>query len=134
MKPYRRRKIDLKEPVEVYRNLNRGGYTIRQGGKVRAHADELVLLDVEFVVSGAGHARCLRTGVRNVHAWAKGYLTERYDTGGGELRHHVRYSPWAGASFWWSSLPDSKYEGPLNTARLVLFKVGGVTAWRINDW
>jgi hypothetical protein len=72
LKPYRRRRLDASLPVEAYRNLRRGGYSLRQRGRVVAHADAVMLLDATFVVQKSGWKRSLRERRRNVHAWVKG--------------------------------------------------------------
>lgn len=76
IRSYRGRRVRRSKPVEVYRNLHRAGvcYSVRQFGRVVAHADSVELLDAAFVVNAAGHARAVRTGQRNVHAWVRGFL------------------------------------------------------------
>lgn len=73
--PYNYNHVDPKEPVEVYRNLKKKGvwYSIRQHGYVVAHADELCLVNAEFIVQKAGNKRA-RKGPKNVHAWIRGEL------------------------------------------------------------
>lgn len=135
MKAYKRRKLTKDIPVEVYRNLHRGGYSVRQNGRVIGHTNELILMDAEFVVQEGGRQRVLRTGVKNVHAWVRGYVTPGSQDGWNDpLRHHIHYNPIAAGHFWWSELSNSPFEGAVYNARLVLFKKSGVTAWRINDW
>ena len=76
--PYKNRMYDLNfdDPVEVYRNVNKKGvwYTIRQQGYVVAHADEVNLINAEFVVQPAGQKKVKKTGIKNVHAWIKGEI------------------------------------------------------------
>ena len=78
--PFHNRTIDPDRPVEVYRNINaskraKGGvvYSIRQGGKVVAHAELVKLRDAEFIVHEAGRQRVLATGRKNVHAFVRGF-------------------------------------------------------------
>ena len=83
MTPYKGRTLDPTRPVRVYRNLHsRLGdgrrWSIRQGPHVVAHADNLHLVDVRFVVSKKGRQRVLEEGRKNVHAFAEGLLVE-YD-------------------------------------------------------
>lgn len=66
--------------VDVYRNLHNGMYSIkaRSGnfkGLVVAHANQVWLDDVEFVVSEAGRARVLREKKKYVHAFVRGTLS-----------------------------------------------------------
>jgi hypothetical protein len=74
MEPRKGRQLDPSRPVEVYRNLNRGGYSIRQGGLVRAYTDAVALSEVTFVVSRCGWERYRAAGRRMVHAWVRGRL------------------------------------------------------------
>ena len=99
--PWRHAWADLDDelPVEVYRNTNRKGvvYTIRQGGYVVAHADEIHLVNAEFHVSDSGRKRVKKTGKKNVHAWVRGEIVKEC----GELRNAfpVYYNPKKTKSF-----------------------------------
>ena len=64
--------------TDVYRNLRRAGgcWSVREGGRVVAHVPEIALRDVRLVVQPGGRAACLRTGVRSVHAVARGSRTD----------------------------------------------------------
>ncbi len=75
--PYKERTLDESKPVHVYRNLGNAAkerYSIRQGGLVVGHTDEITLADCEFKVSEAGRQRVLREGRKNVHAYIKGRI------------------------------------------------------------
>lgn len=74
--PYKDRTLDPSKPVQVYRNLHLGGYSIRQGGVVRAHAKQLCLKHVRFIVNERGRQRILRTRKKAVHAYAEGILCD----------------------------------------------------------
>lgn len=76
LQPFKGRKLDKRREIEVYRNLNRGGYSIRQDGLVVAHADNVMVKDATFVVNGAGWRRMRQEGRRNVHAWVRGLFTD----------------------------------------------------------
>lgn len=97
MTPFRSRTINRKRPVEVYRNLHTDGYSVRQDGYVVGHTDRIILRDVEFVVQRAGRERVLRTGVRNVHAWVRGYVMEPRAT---PIHVRVSYNPFVASYFW----------------------------------
>jgi hypothetical protein len=58
--------------TDVYRNLTRGLWSVREGGRVVGHVPEIALRNVRLVVQPGGRAACLRTRCRSVHAWAKG--------------------------------------------------------------
>lgn len=66
--------------VDVYRNLHNGMYSIKartgkHRGRVIAHAKQVWLDDVEFVVSEAGRSRVLREKKKYVHAFVRGTLS-----------------------------------------------------------
>lgn len=67
--------------VKVHRNLNAKclSITATEGefkGRVIAHCQAVRLLDVTFKVSETSRQRILRTRVKDVHAYAVGYLVE----------------------------------------------------------
>jgi len=68
------RDVDLDYPVEVYWNLTRHRWSVRQGGLVRAHLDDLVLRVTEWRVQPGGQRRVRETGRKNVHAFAVGRI------------------------------------------------------------
>lgn len=80
IEPYKGRRMDPGRRVQVYRNLNRPDgpwYSIRQNGRVVAHAREVALSQCQFKVNLKGRARALRTGQKNVHAFVEGYVVHR---------------------------------------------------------
>ena len=60
--------------VQVYWNLHRGCYSVRQSGRVKYHADSIMLRDVRFNVAPAGRDKVRETGVKNVHATVTGFV------------------------------------------------------------
>lgn len=62
--------------TEIYANLNKGGVSIRQSGKVIGVLAYAELSDVCFVVNRSGYERAIRENQRNVHAFARGTLGE----------------------------------------------------------
>lgn len=76
IKSFKRRRLDKKKPVQVYKNLKLGCWSIRQDRLVVAHADRLCLYDCKFVVIEAYRQRVINTGHKNIHAWVQGYITE----------------------------------------------------------
>lgn len=78
VKPYKGRTISVLKPVEMYRCLNRTGFTfsLRQEGKVVGHTDSIALKDCDLIVNESGKNRCITNKQRNVHAYVKGYLTD----------------------------------------------------------
>ena len=69
-----RYKIDANRSVEVYRNLHRNCYSIKQDGLVKAHATTLKLNDCTFHVNEKSRNRIRKTRKKEVHAWVKGKL------------------------------------------------------------
>lgn len=74
------------------------------GEKIR-YVSAIELENVELKVSEAGRQRCIREGVRNVHAWVVGEIV-RQDCGPGvayliDTRRFrkVVYDPWKGGAF-----------------------------------
>ena len=59
--------------VQVYYNIRRGDYSVRQNGRVIDHVTAISLRDVRFNVAPAGRDKVRRTGVKNVHATVTGY-------------------------------------------------------------
>lgn len=68
------RTIDMDIPVRVYRNLNRGGFSITQRSLVVAYSDCFELDVSRYMISNSGRSRAQSTGVRNVHARVEGYI------------------------------------------------------------
>ncbi len=48
-----------KQRVNVYRNLQKKMWSVRQGGRVIFHCNRIILKDVKFFVQAAGRARVL---------------------------------------------------------------------------
>ena len=71
--------IDESKPVQVYRNLHKKCWSVRQDGLVKCHTDYIVLRDCKFKVSKAGRERVLRERTKNVHAWIEGHVCTRQD-------------------------------------------------------
>ena len=59
---------------QVYYNLHKKCYSVRQNGRVVDHADSVVLTDCRFLVQPAGRDKVRRTGVKNVHATVTGVV------------------------------------------------------------
>ena len=59
---------------QVYYNLHKKCYSVRQNGRVVDHADSVVMTDCRFLVQPAGREKVRRTGVKNVHATVTGVI------------------------------------------------------------
>ena len=73
--------VELNEDYDVYRNLNRGGVSIKarsgkDSGRVIGYAKNIVMKDVDLAVQPSGNQRVRREGRRNVHAFARGTVIE----------------------------------------------------------
>lgn len=67
--------------TEIYWHRWRRLWNVREGGRVVAHVPAFSLSGVVFRASEASRVRCLRTGARDVHAWAAGTVCEVSRTG-----------------------------------------------------
>lgn len=78
--------------------------SVKVPGQRIGYASWVSLVDAEFKVSEAGRQRCIRQGVRNVHAWVVGVEVSRlegfepHDSPPPSYRKAV-YDPWKGSSF-----------------------------------
>lgn len=99
---YKDRLLNAGELCEVYRNLHRGGFSIRQRGLVVGHVvgdDLFYLRSPKPVVRSSGLERYYSTGVRNVHAWLLGepYLHDDVTPSAWRL---ATYNPNFGCFIW----------------------------------
>lgn len=69
--------IDVNKPVQVYRNLQRKMWSVKQG-VVRFHTEYILLKECEFVVKEYGRQRVLEEKKKNVHGFVKGKLFDEY--------------------------------------------------------
>ena len=82
--------------VQIYKNLTLGCWSVRHRGIVIEHRDEVWLENCSFVVQPGGRQRCLRSGVRNVHAYVSGIQVRPQNCTGGS---QIRYNPFRSGSF-----------------------------------
>lgn len=97
---YKNREVDLSKPVEMYRCLNRKGFTfsIRQGGKVVGHTSDITLFNCELVVNKSGKDRCIKSMQRNVHAFVRGTVGDKKDIPL-DLSYTLNYVPCSNIGF-----------------------------------
>jgi len=62
--------------TEVYWNLHKRCFSVRERGRVIAHTEHVTLRNAHFVVQRSGYERTVREKVRSVHAWVRGEVTE----------------------------------------------------------
>ena len=119
--------IDPTKKVRVYRNLHRDCYSVKQGGIVRCHAENVTLRSCQFIVSKAGQRRVRDEQKKNVHAFVEGYVVDTRATDqkvdghltdqqieNGETRwKQVYYNPYTCDTFIWgydaSPIENSDY-------------------------
>ena len=101
--------------------------SVKVTGERIDYASFVVIADCEFKVSEAGRQRCLREGVRNVHAWVVGVEETRVK--GMHVCPHAPagwrtalYSPFKGSTF-----VDSVTFEPVLTARRAI--LSGKHVW-----
>ena len=82
--------------VQVYKNLNRGDWSIRVKGKVIDHRREVTLANVSFHVGESSRQRVIRNRCREVHAWCVGELVETAPNGEGRS---ITYNPYRSGAF-----------------------------------
>ena len=94
--------IDPAKPVEVYKNLHRGCWSVRQSGIVRFHTYAIALEQCQFKVSESGRQRVLKEKRKNVHAFIKGMVTCKGNRVKGDK---VTYNPYKMSTFRKSGQP-----------------------------
>lgn len=99
--PFKNRIVDLEQPVYMYRCLNRKGFTfsIKQNGLVVGHTTNLILKNCEFIVNKAGKLKALETGIRNVHAFIKGYIGDLDNLHPYKVKLELNYNPFSVTKF-----------------------------------
>jgi hypothetical protein len=125
IQPYKDRSINPEKLVYVYRNLHKEGrwYSLKQNGKVVAHADCVHLNLCLFKVYEKGRQRVLREKQKNVHAYIIGYFVPEavytYETA-------VSYDPYKYPHFY--TIGENK---AVSTAYGVVLDDRGVHAYRV---
>lgn len=132
--PFKGRRVDDCQRVQVYRNLNQPGvtYSIRdvKTGLVIGRTEAVLLSRCEFVVREAGRQRVHLTGKKNVHAWVEGNYVGPYHMGWEDLHGVdspnswlIGYNPWK-----YDSFVDLDAELRVAKANLVLIYGKGISA------
>ena len=93
--PYKERCVKIGECVDVSRNLDTDGYSIRsaKSGLVLAHCSTVSLEHCTFHVSKSGREKTVQENRKRVHAFVRGELTainQQIDTS----REVVYYNPY----------------------------------------
>lgn len=90
---YKNRKLNLSKPVQVYRNLTKKCWSLRQDRLVVAHCSEALLKECKFTVIKKYQERVRQTKRKNVHAWLEGFLHPE-PRGTFDFTHRVTYNPY----------------------------------------
>jgi hypothetical protein len=88
----------------IYKNLHLNLFSIRQGGKVIDHRDEIILEDARFLVGQKGRERVIREKCKNVHAGVSGFWAEEWESNpeihmNSYTPHKIFYNPYKTDSF-----------------------------------
>lgn len=106
--------------TDVYRNLTRRCWSIRERGRVVGHLQTITLAGAVMVVRPGSRARVLRTGNREVHAWVRGTIVPHAGVPTGAARLH--YRPFLAGHF------TDECGRPVVAAAMVFFGADG-RAW-----
>ncbi|MFF9550859.1 hypothetical protein [Methylobacterium fujisawaense] len=109
-------------PVDAYRNLSRGCFSVRCAGRVVGHVETLALADAVFRVSAAGVRRVQARKAREVVAFVQGVPIESGPLPREAVR--VRFCPYRGPDF---TLEDGT---PVSAAALVYLMADG-SCWAV---
>lgn len=107
--------------VDIHYHLRRRDYAITSGSRVIAYADQISLTQVEFRVQPAGRARAIRERRRQVHAYAKGAVSDINADHDVSALQRITYNPFRHAFFYLATTPTPE---PLRHAEAVIFHGG----------
>lgn len=107
--------------VYVYRNLHRGGYSVKHKGIVVAHVSSITLTDVRFLVGQAGNAKVRREKSKNVHAGVSGIWVGDVSLLGQST--NVTYNPYKYTSF-----VRRSDESSIKSAKIAVIDASGINA------
>ena len=94
--------IDPDRKIEVYRNLHKKCWSVRQDGLGKFHSQQVCLQNCKFAVQPAGRAKVLREKRKNVHAFIRGYLWDgkiSEDIANSNIWDNVSYNPYKSNTF-----------------------------------
>ncbi len=113
--------IDTSKRVQVYRNLHKDCWSVRQSGKVVAHVDYLWLTNVRMNVGVKGREKVIRDQKKNVHAYVSGYIDttatackfEDYYEAQGYTWEEISYNPYNSGNFYAKETNQPIVEAPM---------------------
>jgi len=85
--------------VDVFRDLQAGGLSLRYKGRLLLNTDSLWLTDATYIVDEAGRQRVLREQRKNLHAFVRGTLSVPDDPYSFLSGVRVAYNPYEKAYF-----------------------------------
>ena len=91
-------KIDPNKKIDVYFNLHKKTWSVRQSGKVVQHTNFIQIREPQYVVSQKGNERVRREKKKNVHAFVRGYVEDRLPVFPSK-NTFVTYNPYKNDSF-----------------------------------
>ena len=83
--------IDKNRKVEIYFNLHKKTWSVRQGGKVILHTNFIQIREPQYVVRQTGKEKVRREKRKNVHAFIKGTIEPEPNING--LTIYKQYNP-----------------------------------------
>ncbi len=102
---YKGGSLDLLKPVQVYKNLHKGLFSIKQNGKVVAHTRQLILNNASFVVNESGRQRVIEEKRKNVHALIVGTIS--LAAAMPILSERISYNPYKSGSFYFVNMDEA---------------------------
>ena len=87
--------------VEVYYNLHKKTFSVRQAGRVWFHSNLVTLYNCKFAVQPAGRAKVLKEKKKNVHAFIRGFFVRGDDHTNHRMLHaqQAMYNPHKTSTF-----------------------------------
>jgi len=110
--------IDPNKKIEVYFNLHKKIWSVRQSGKVVQHTNFIQIREPQYVVSQKGNERVRREKKKNVHAFVRGYVENRLPVFPRKSTF-VTYNPYKNDSFVERNTKNSVCSSPYAALEIV---------------
>jgi len=111
-------KIDPNKKIDVYFNLHKKTWSVRQSGKVVQHTNFIQIREPQYVVSQKGNERVRREKKKNVHAFVRGYVENRLPVFPRKSTF-VTYNPYKNDSFVERNTKNSVCSSPYAALEIV---------------
>ena len=111
-------KIDPNKKIDVYFNLRKKTWSVRQSGKVVQHTNFIQIREPQYVVSQKGNERVRREKKKNVHAFVRGYVENRLPVFPRKSTF-VTYNPYKNDSFVERNTKNSVCSSPYAALEIV---------------